>query len=122
MAARTSCAASRWDVGTGAVQWSEGLHRIFGIDPVRFAGTLEAHLEAIHPADRARVVSEMQESVSASRPFTSRYRILRPDGTTAWLDSQADVAPGSAPGTVAGLRGICQEVDPFPRSNEEAAG
>jgi PAS domain S-box-containing protein len=111
-----------WDVGTGAVQWSEGLYRLFGIDPVRFAGTLEAHLEAIHPADRARVVSEMQESVSASRPFTARYRILRPDGTTTWLDSQADVAPGPTPGTVAGLRGICQEVDPFPRSNEEAAG
>jgi PAS domain-containing protein len=111
-----------WDVGTGAVQWSEGLHRIFGIDPVRFAGTLEAHVEAIHPADRARVVAEMHESVSASRPFTSRYRILRPDGTTSWLDSQADVAAGQAPGTVAGLRGICQEVDPFHRSNEEAAG
>jgi len=111
-----------WDVSTGAVQWSEGLHRLFGIDPVRFAGTLEAHLEAIHPADRARVVAEMHESVSASRPFTSRYRILRPDGTTSWLDSQGDVAPGPTPGTVAGLRGICQEVGPLPRSNEEAAG
>ncbi len=51
-----------WDVGTGAVQWSEGLHRIFGLDPVRFAGTLEAHLEAIHPADRASgCVAEMHD-------------------------------------------------------------
>ena len=111
-----------WDVATGAVQWSEGLHRIFGIDPMRFAGTLEAHLEAIHPADRGRVLAEMQASVNSSHPFASRYRILRPDGTTLWLDSQAELAPGPAPGTVAGLRGIVQEVDPVDRSNEEAAG
>ena len=38
------------------------------------------------------------------------------------VNGRADVAPGATPGTVAGLRGICQEVDPFPRSNEEAAG
>ena len=111
-----------WDVGTGAVQWSEGLHRIFGLDPVRFGGTLEAHLEAIHPADRQRVRAEMHDAVSTSSPFNSKYRILRPDGTTSWLDSRADPAPGAAPGTVAGLRGICQEVEPFHRSNEEAAG
>lgn len=111
-----------WDVGTGAVQWSEGLHRIFGIDPVHFAGTLESHLEAIHPADRARVLAEMHSSVNASNPFASRYRILRPDGTTSWMDSKAELAPGSAPGTVAGLRGIVQEVDPYHGSNEEAAG
>jgi PAS domain S-box-containing protein len=111
-----------WDVGTGSVQWSEGLHQIFGVDPVHFGGTLEAHLEAIHPADRARVRTEMHEAVAASRPFTSRYRILRPDGTTSWLDSRAQVAPGSTPGTVAGLRGICQELVPMQRGNEEAAG
>jgi len=111
-----------WDVSTGGVQWSEGLHRIFGIDPVHFAGTLEAHLEAIHPADRARVLAEMHASVNATHPFASRYRILRPDGTTRWLESQAETAPGPAPGTVAGLRGIVQEVDPYHGSNEEAAG
>ena len=33
-----------WDVGSGAVQWSEELHRIHGIDPRDFDGTLEAHL------------------------------------------------------------------------------
>jgi PAS domain S-box-containing protein len=113
-----------WDVGTGAVQWSEGLHRIFGTDPVNFGGTLEAHLEAIHPADRDRVLAEMRQAVSTAQPFAARYRMLRPDGTTSWLESRADVAPGPTPGTVAGLRGICQVIDPTDpatRSIEEAA-
>jgi PAS domain S-box-containing protein len=34
-----------WDVMTGAVQWSAELHRIHGMDPAEFAGTIEAHLE-----------------------------------------------------------------------------
>jgi PAS domain S-box-containing protein len=113
-----------WDVGTGAVQWSEGLHRIFGTDPVHFGGTLEAHIEVIHPSDRERVLTEMRESRSAARPFAARYRILRPDATTSWLDSRADVVRAPADGTVAGLRGICQVIDPTEfsnRSNEEAA-
>jgi PAS domain-containing protein len=114
-----------WDVGTGAVQWSEGLHRIFGTDPVNFGGTLEAHLDAIHPADRERVLAEMRQSVSTAQPFAVRYRMLRPDGTTSVLESRADVAPGPTAGTVAGLRGICQVIDPSDdpatRSIEEAA-
>jgi two-component system CheB/CheR fusion protein len=114
-----------WDVGTGAVQWSEGLHRIFGTDPVNFGGTLEAHLETIHPGDRERVRAEMRQSVSTARPFAARYRMLRPDGTTSVLESRADVAPGPTAGTVAGLRGICQVIDPSDdpatRSIEEAA-
>ena len=114
-----------WDVGTGAVQWSEGLHRIFGTDPVNFGGTLEAHLDAIHPADRERVLVEMRRAVSTAQPFAARYRMLRPDGTTSSLESRADVAPGPTAGTVAGLRGICQVIDPSDdpatRSIEEAA-
>ena len=111
-----------WDVRTDAVQWSEGLHRLLGTDPVHFGGTIEAHLETIHPADRERVLSEMRQSVSTARPFVSRYRILRPDGTTSELESRADPAPGPTPGTVAGLRGICQVIDPTNHINEERAG
>jgi PAS domain S-box-containing protein len=113
-----------WDVGTGAVQWSEGLHRIFGTDPVHFGGTLEAHLEVIHPADRDRVLAEMRASVSTAQPLVTRYRILRPDGTATWLECRAGVAPGTTDGTAAGLRGICQTIDPIDspnRTSEEAA-
>ena len=44
-----------WDIGTGAVQWSDELHRIHGVDPLEFAGTLDAHLACVHDDDRARV-------------------------------------------------------------------
>ena len=100
-----------WDVGTGAVQWSEELHRIHGLDPARFAGTIEAHLELVHPADRQRVRAAMTAAVSLHQPLETEYRIVRPDGSVRHLYARAEVAlaPSDAV-VVAGLRGICQDV------------
>lgn len=108
-----------WDLATGVVQWSEGLYQMHGIDPVDFAGTFEAHLEVVHPTDRPRVRSEMRNAVATLRPFASRYRVLRPDATTRWIESRADVAPGPIPGMVAGLRGVCQDLGPVTHTEEE---
>jgi PAS domain-containing protein len=100
-----------WDVGTGAVQWSEELHRIHGLDPARFAGTIEAHLEPVHPVDRQRVRAAMTAAVSLHQPLMIEYRIIRPDGAVRHLYARAEVAlaPSDAV-VVAGLRGICQDV------------
>jgi PAS domain S-box-containing protein len=100
-----------WDVATGAVQWSEELHRIHGLDPAQFAGTLEAHLELIHPDDRERVRAAMVSAVAKPGGFQAEYRIVRPDGELRRLYARGEVAlaPSDAV-TVAGLRGICQDV------------
>ena len=74
-----------WDVGTGAVQWSDELHRIHGVDPLDFAGTFEAHLDVIHPDDRQDVCTRMEMAVSTGRPLEAEYRIVRPDGETRWI-------------------------------------
>lgn len=100
-----------WDVGTGAVQWSEELHRIHGLDPARFAGTIEAHLDPVHPDDRPRVWAAMTEAVSLPRHLETEYRIIRADGEVRHLHARAEVALApSDTVVVAGLRGICQDV------------
>lgn len=100
-----------WDVGTGAVQWSQELHRIHGLEPASFAGTIEAHLEPVHPADRERVRAAMNAAVATPEPFEMEYRIVRPDGLVRWIYGRAEVAlAGSQSVTVAGLRGISQDV------------
>ena len=100
-----------WDVGTGAVQWSEELHRIHGLDPARFAGTIEAHLDLVHPTDRQRVRAAMTAAVNLHQPLEIEYRIIRPDGQVRHLYSRAEVALAPTDAVVvAGLRGICQDV------------
>ena len=101
-----------WDMATGAVQWSEELHRIHGLDPAGFAGTLEAHLALIHPYDREPVRAAMDAAVTAPHPFEMEYRIVRPNnGEVRWLYARAEVALATSDAvTVAGLRGICQDI------------
>jgi PAS domain-containing protein len=67
------------DVRTRAVQWSAEFHKIHGIDPLDFRGTLEAHLELIHPEDRDSVRAAMEHSVALGRPFRREYRVLLVD-------------------------------------------
>jgi PAS domain S-box-containing protein len=98
-----------WDVRSGAVQWTDGLHRIHGVDPRDFEGTLEAHLSRIHPDDRERVDQAMRASVASLRPFEDEYRIERPNGEQRWIFARAEPTIGSA-GAVVGLRGISQDV------------
>ena len=100
-----------WDMATGAVQWSEELHRIHGLDPAGFAGTLDAHLALIHPYDREPVRAAMDAAVTAPHPFEMEYRIVRPNGEVRWLYARAEVALAASDAvSVAGLRGICQDI------------
>ncbi len=102
-----------WDLRTGAVQWSHEFHRIHGIDPLDFGGTLDAHVEAIHADDRSRVRTKMEAAVALSRAFEDEYRVVRPDREVRDVYVRAHPAAGSA-GSVVGLRGIGQDVTDRP--------
>lgn len=98
-----------WDLRTDAVQWSDEFHRIHGLDPLDFEGTLEAHLRPVHPDDRARVREAMQEAVRADRPLEEKYQVRRPCGDVRQLYVRAHPTLDSA-GDVVGLRGIGQDI------------
>lgn len=98
-----------WDVATGAVQWSDELHRIFGVEPMDFDGTIEAHLAWVHPDDRAAVEMALDHSLTTARPFDAEHRIVRRDGEVRWLYTRAE-ATVSSTGSVIGLRGVSRDV------------
>ena len=98
-----------WDVGTDAVQWSDQLHLMHGVDPLDFEGTLEAHLGVVHPDDRDRVRSLMEEAVATSQPFEDEYRVVADDGALRWFAMSAEPAVGSS-GEVVGLRGVSHDI------------
>ncbi len=102
-----------WDVRTGAVQWSCEMHRIHGVEPHDFDGTMTGHLARVDPADRERVGRALEEAVDANRSFETGYRVVRPDGTGRALHVRAQPTTGSD-GTATGLRGIAQDVTECP--------
>ena len=62
-----------WDLRTNRVQWSDELHRIYGVEPGRFGGTLEAFLERVHPEMRERIGATIQAAIAGGiAPSRSR--------------------------------------------------
>jgi PAS domain S-box-containing protein len=98
-----------WDVGTDAMQWSDELHHMHGVDPLAFEGTLAAHLGVIHADDRERVRSLMEGAVASSQPFEDEYRVVGSAGNVRWFAMRAEPAVGSS-GDVVGLRGVSQDI------------
>lgn len=98
-----------WDLRTDAVQWSDEFHRIHDLDPLDFEGTLEAHLRPVHPDDRDRVRSAMDDAARSDRPMEEKYRVRRPDGEERELYVRAHPTLDSN-GVVVGLRGIGQDL------------
>ena len=98
-----------WDVPTGTVQWSAELHRIHGIDPLEFEGTIDAHLGCIVAEERAQVRDALERAVATGRAADIDYDVLRPDGVRRRLSTRAEPAIGVS-GEVVGLRGIGRDV------------
>lgn len=65
--------------------------------------------EAIHAADRDRVVAQWQQSVTANVPFQAEYRMRRRDGSVSWVFGQA-VAEQDLDGNVVGYVGTITDI------------
>jgi PAS domain S-box-containing protein len=99
----------RWDLDADRVLWSDELHRIYGIEPGTFAGTVGAFIAFLHPDDRDRVWSHVQHTLTTLEPFVYEERIIRADGKQRLLLSQGRAILDPDGRTVA-LVGVCQDV------------
>ena len=98
-----------WDVASSVVQWSDELHRLIGVDPLEFDGTLDAYLERVLPEDVAAVRDAMHGAVASSRTLDLEFRVVCRERGARWFHSRARPTVGSD-GTVVGLRGTMEDV------------
>jgi PAS domain S-box-containing protein len=98
-----------WIVATGKVRWSPALEAIHGLPPGGFGGGFEDFQRDIHPADRAKVLSRIQESIERRTDYRIEYRIVKPDGTLAWLEARARLTLDDE-GQPERLVGVCMDV------------
>jgi PAS domain S-box-containing protein len=96
------------DFATGELWWSDESYRIMGVEPGRFAGTLDAFLALIHPDDR-HLATPTAAQIAIETTIESEYRVLRPDGTVRVLHETAEVVRDRA-GTPIRLVGTCLDI------------
>jgi PAS domain S-box-containing protein len=99
----------KWDLAADTVVWSAELHRLYGVVPGEFGGTVDDFVARLHPDDRDRVWAHVREAVETLEPFVFEERILWPDGTVRHLLSQGRATPGPD-GTAAALVGVCHDI------------
>lgn len=69
----------------GELWWSAQTYEVFGVSPDSFVPTPQSVLDLLHPDEREDFVRLRGEAIAEGRPFVHEFRIVRPDGTEAWV-------------------------------------
>ncbi|MGB3296173.1 MAG: PAS domain S-box protein [Phormidesmis sp.] len=78
------------DVATQTMTWSDTLFRMFGVDTHPVTDLAEIMLTYIHPEDQPRVKQAIARTMIEGIPYEIDLRILRADGSIAYLESRAE--------------------------------
>ena len=85
-----------WNASKDTAYWSPEHYELFGLEPGSPV-SWERWLECVYPEDRPRVLEnaarlqERARSEGQVRSHKDEYRIIRPDGSVAWLESDLSV-------------------------------
>jgi PAS domain S-box-containing protein len=99
----------RWEVGSNALSWDEGLNQLYGLRPDEAVTRFEQFLERVHPDDRAFVHEAVERAIEAGGGLDYEFRIVLPDGRIHWLADQGHVAR-DPDGKLAYMTGVCLDV------------
>ncbi|WP_205525526.1 PAS domain-containing protein [Pyxidicoccus trucidator] len=97
LAARASRdAVWEWDPRTGAVDWTSGVHEVFGYPPAAVRDVFEWKVEHLHPEDRARVVRSLETTLAGTEhEWQDTYRFRRANGTWAHVVDRCHIVRDS---------------------------
>jgi len=120
---RRSLAAARmgaweWDLTSGVVDWSDGMHSLFGLASGKFGGTFDAFFELVEPLDQQRVRLEIQKALeNPDTKYLSEFRVHWPNGKVRWLEGRGEVLR-NAKGKPLTMRGTVVDVTERKQADE----
>lgn len=100
-----------WDIKANLVTADERFAALYGVSPGRAASGLpiEDFLNAIHPDDAQRVMSEIGDTLKDAGPVRFEYRIIGADGSISWVVASGRVITDGA-GTAIRLPGVVVDI------------
>lgn len=107
--AAANAGAWEWDLADLRTWWADEIYSILRLKPDDIEASQESWLALVHPEDRPRVQECIQHAITHAAGYRETYRIVRHDGSTAWIEDYADVEL-DANGQVCRVYGISQDV------------
>nr|MDQ2734531.1 PAS domain-containing protein [Pseudomonadota bacterium] len=98
-----------FEVASDTVWWSRQTYDVFGVDPKGFSPTRESINALIHPDDREESLRERSEAIAKHRSFSHEFRVVRADGTIAWIVTRGE-AKYDANGAVVRTYGVSADI------------
>jgi PAS domain S-box-containing protein len=98
-----------WDIASDRVAWSDELYRLWGLEPQSVALTYERYLDSVHPADRDRVRTIVEQVVESATPFDFEHRIVLPDDSVRWIHASGRVISDES-GVPVRMVGVGQDI------------
>ncbi len=95
-----------WDMETNDLWWSDEIYRIFGLMPQQFQPTYDGFFERVHPDDRERVQTALNDALANNTSYHVVHRVLRLDGTVLYVLEEGEIqnddsgTPNKMSGTV----------------------
>lgn len=77
-----------WDILADRLVYSEQFRKDWGVTS---PGTIAEAIERIHPDDRKAVDELIDKALNGEGRYRAEYRVVRPDGTTLWVDAQGEI-------------------------------
>lgn len=102
----------RWDIKKNKVTWSDGMKKIWGLDPKNFQGDLGTIInKSIHEDDLDRVNESNRKVMEEKTPIPIEYRIIRqPDNELRYIWAEASKLQYDENGVPSNLIGIIQDI------------
>jgi diguanylate cyclase (GGDEF)-like protein/PAS domain S-box-containing protein len=69
-----------WRLKDNTLYWSEGIYRLFGVEPAGFDASYEGFLARVHPDDRLAVSDAVRTALEQAARYDVTHRIVRPNG------------------------------------------
>ncbi len=97
-----------WEVGDEAIDWSDGLYRLYGLEPQSIPITFESFVAMTPPEIRDRIVKTIEHAVETGDGFTFTTRSAQGGLPARWRHSRANTV--TTDGRVSRMFGTTQDV------------
>lgn len=84
------------DMVLGTLLWDPVMFGLYGVQNTSFTPTQEQWLASVHPEDRLRVGSELEQATAGGAPFDTEFQIVWPDGTVRNIRAMATIVLDAA--------------------------
>jgi PAS domain S-box-containing protein len=106
-----------WDLVANRLRWDPTLLRMFGFEPGRLEGNMEAWLERVHPEDRPRVQATLRNALGDRRLYAEEFRIRGPADKERWIAADGR-ALGEQNGRAVRMVGVARDITDRKRAEE----